>query len=257
MPDFPLPVTLPPGWRLDARDSVGSTNDEARALAAVGAPHGTIVSARRQDAARGRRGRAWSAPEGNLYCSAILRPQVPFSRAGELTFVVGIAVADAVAGFGLEPKLKWPNDVQIAGDKLSGILLEAAVAPDRTPHPREVDWIVAGIGVNVAHHPQLADYNATSLHAAGAKDATVGAVLERLVAALDRRLAEWLADGFDATRAAWLGRAVGLGARIKVRLETETLEGVFEHIDPSGALILRTDTGRHSITAGDVFFGRG
>ncbi|MGO4127328.1 biotin--[acetyl-CoA-carboxylase] ligase [Inquilinus sp. YAF38] len=252
MPDFPLPVTLPPGWRLDARDSVGSTNDEARALAAAGAPHGTIVSARRQDAARGRRGRAWSAPEGNLYCSAILRPQVPFSRAGELTFVVGIAVADAVAGFGLEPKLKWPNDVQIAGDKMCGILLEAAVAPDKT-----VDWIVAGIGVNVAHHPALADYNATSLNAAGARDATVEAVLERLVAALDRRLAEWQGGGFDATRAAWLERAVGLGARIKVRLETETLEGVFEHIDPSGALILRTDTGRHSITAGDVFFGRG
>lgn len=252
MPDFPLPITLPPGWRLDARDSVGSTNDEARALAVAGAPHGTIVSARRQDAARGRRGRAWSAPEGNLYCSAILRPQVPFSRAGELTFVVGIAVADAVAGFGLEPKLKWPNDVQIAGAKMCGILLEAAVAPDRS-----VDWIVAGIGVNVAHHPALADYSATSLHAAGAKDATVEALLERLAAALDRRLAEWRAGGFDATRAAWLERAVGLGARIKVRLETETLEGVFEQIDPSGALILRTDTGRHSITAGDVFFGRG
>jgi BirA family biotin operon repressor/biotin-[acetyl-CoA-carboxylase] ligase len=252
MPDFPLPVTLPPGWRLDARDSVGSTNDEARALAAAGAPHGTIVSARRQDAARGRRGRAWSAPEGNLYCSAILRPDIPFARAGELTFVVGVAVADAVAGFGLEPKLKWPNDVQIAGDKMCGILLEAAVALDKT-----VDWIVAGIGVNVAHHPQLADYNATSLHAAGARDATVEAVLERLAAALDRRLAEWRAGGFDATRAAWLEHAVGLGARIKVRLETETLEGVFEQIDPSGALILRTDTGRHSITAGDVFFGRG
>lgn len=252
MPDSPTQVTLPEGWRLDARDSVGSTNDEARALAVAGAAHGTIVSARRQDAARGRRGRAWSAPEGNLYCSAILRPQVPFSRAGELTFVVGIAVADAVASFGLEPKLKWPNDVQIAGDKMCGILLEAAVAPDRT-----VDWIVAGIGVNVAHHPQLADYSATSLHAAGARDATVGALLERLAAALDRRLAEWRAGGFDATRAAWLERAVGLGARIKVRLETETLEGVFEQIDPSGALILRTETGRHSITAGDVFFGRG
>lgn len=252
MPDTHPTITLPEGWRLDARDSVGSTNDEARALAVAGAPHGTIVSARRQDAARGRRGRAWSAPEGNLYCSAILRPQVPFSRAGELTFVVGIAVADSVASFGLEPKLKWPNDVQIAGAKMCGILLEAAVAPDRT-----VDWIVAGIGVNVAHHPQLADYNATSLHAAGAKDATVEALLERLAAALDRRLAEWRAGGFDATRAAWLERAVGLGARITVRLETETLEGVFEQIDPGGALILRTETGRHSITAGDVFFGRG
>jgi BirA family biotin operon repressor/biotin-[acetyl-CoA-carboxylase] ligase len=252
LPDSPLPITLPEGWRLDARDSVGSTNDEARALATAGAPHGTIVWARRQDAARGRRGRAWSSPEGNLACSAILRPQVPFSRAGELTFVVAVAVADAVAGFGLEPKLKWPNDVQIAGDKLCGILLEAAVAPDRS-----VDWIVAGIGVNVAHHPQLADYAATSLHAAGARDATVEAVLERLAAALDRRLAEWRAGGFDATRAAWLQRAVGLGARITVRLETETLEGVFEQIDASGALVLRTDTGRHSITAGDVFFGRG
>lgn len=245
-------IALPQGWRLDARDRVGSTNDEARALAIAGAPHGTIVWAKRQDAARGRRGRAWSSPEGNLACSAILRPDIPFARAGELTFVVGVALADAVASFGVEPKLKWPNDVQIAGDKLAGILLEAAVAPDRS-----VDWIVAGTGVNIAHHPQLADYHATDLHAAGARDATVETVLERYAGALDRRLAEWHDEGFDAIRAAWLGRAVGLGARIKVRLETETLEGVFEHIDPSGALILRTDTGRHSITAGDVFFGRG
>ena len=247
-----MSIALPQGWTLDARERVGSTNDEARALAAAGAPHGTIVWARRQDAARGRRGRAWSSPEGNLACTAILRPDIPFSRAGELTFVVGIAVADAAASFGVEPKLKWPNDVQIAGDKLAGILLEAAVAPDRS-----VDWIVAGIGVNIAHHPQLADYRATSLHAAGARDATVETMLERLAAALDRRLAEWREQGFDATRAAWLGRAVGLGARITVRLETQTLEGVFEQIDPSGALILRTETGRHSITAGDVFFGRG
>jgi len=247
-----MSIALPQGWTLDARERVGSTNDEARALAAAGAPHGTIVWARRQDAARGRRGRAWSSPEGNLACTAILRPNIPFSRAGELTFVAGIAVADAAASFGVEPKLKWPNDVQIAGDKLAGILLEAAVAPDRS-----VDWIVAGIGVNIAHHPQLADYRATSLHAAGARDATVETVLERLAAVLDRRLAEWREQGFDATRAAWLGRAVGLGARITVRLETQTLEGVFEQIDPSGALILRTETGRHSITAGDVFFGRG
>ncbi|WP_026870386.1 biotin--[acetyl-CoA-carboxylase] ligase [Inquilinus limosus] len=243
---------LPQGWRLDARDRVGSTNDEARALAVAGAPHGTIVWARRQEAGRGRRGRAWSSPEGNLFCSAILRPELPFARAGELTFVVGVALADAAASFGVEPKLKWPNDLQIAGDKLAGILLEAAVAPDRT-----VDWIVAGTGMNIAHHPQLADYRATDLHAAGARDATVETVLERYAAALDRRLREWREEGFDAIRAAWLGRAVGLGARITVRLETETLEGVFEHIDPSGALILRTDTGRHSITAGDVFFGRG
>ncbi|MGK9169630.1 biotin--[acetyl-CoA-carboxylase] ligase [Inquilinus limosus] len=252
MPQLLPSIALPRGWRLDARDCVGSTNDEARALAVAGAPHGTIVWARRQEAGRGRRGRAWSSPEGNLFCSAILRPELPFARAGELTFVVGVALADAAASFGVEPKLKWPNDLQIAGDKLAGILLEAAVAPDRS-----VDWIVAGTGMNIAHHPQLADYHATDLHAAGAPGATVEAVLERYVAALDQRLLEWREQGFDSIRAAWLGRAIGLGARITVRLETETLEGVFEHIDPTGALILRTETGRHSITAGDVFFGRG
>jgi BirA family biotin operon repressor/biotin-[acetyl-CoA-carboxylase] ligase len=247
-----MTVSLPQGWQLDARDSVGSTNDEARALAAAGAGHGTIVWARRQETGRGRRGRGWASPEGNLYCSTILRPDLPFARAGELTFVVGVALADAAASFGVEPKLKWPNDLQIAGDKLAGILLEAAVAPDKT-----VDWIVAGTGMNIAHHPQLADYHATDLHAAGAPGATVEAVLARYAEALERRLAEWRDQGFDATRAAWLGRAVGLGARIRVRLEHETLEGVFEHIDPSGALILRTERGRHSITAGDVFFGSG
>lgn len=247
-----MTVALPQGWRLEARDSVGSTNDEARALAAAGAGHGTVVWARRQEAGRGRRGRGWSSLEGNLYCSTILRPDLPFARAGELSFVVGVALADAAASFGVEPKLKWPNDLQIAGDKLAGILLEAAVAPDRS-----VDWIVAGTGMNIARHPLLADYHATDLHAAGAPEATVESVLSRYAEALDQRLAEWRDQGFDATRAAWLDRAVGLGARIRVRLEHETLEGVFEHIDPSGALILRTERGRHSIPAGDIFFGRG
>jgi BirA family biotin operon repressor/biotin-[acetyl-CoA-carboxylase] ligase len=247
-----MTVSLPQGWRLDARDSVGSTNDEARTLAAAGAGHGTIVWARRQETGRGRRGRGWASPPGNLYCSTILRPDLPFVRAGELTFVVGVALADAAASFGVEPKLKWPNDLQIAGDKLAGILLEATVAPDKT-----VDWIVAGTGMNVAHHPQLADYHATSLHASGAPDATVEAVLARYAEALDRRLAEWRDHGFDAIRAAWLERAIGIGARITVRLETESLEGVFEQIDPTGALVLRTEGGRRNITAGDVFFGRG
>lgn len=245
-------IDLPEGWRLDARDSVGSTNDEARMLAVAGAGHGTIVWARRQDSGRGRRGRNWASPEGNLYCSTILRPGLPFARAGELTFVVGVALTDAAASFGVVPKLKWPNDLQVAGDKLAGILLEAAMAPDRS-----VDWVVAGTGMNIAHHPQLADYRATHLRTAGAPEATVEAVLARYAAALDQRLMEWQGRGFGTIRAAWLDRAVGLGARIKVRLEAETLEGVFEDIDPTGALVLRTEAGRHTITAGDVFFGGG
>ena len=251
--------TLPADWRLVALDSVGSTNDEARALAAAppagaGAPHGTVVWARRQEAGRGRRGRAWASPEGNLYCSTVLRPDCSPSVVGTLTFVVALAIADAVGTFLPERgiALKWPNDVLVDGSKVCGILLDNALTPDR-----HVDWVIAGTGVNIASRPENTAFPATSLREAGAgRNATPEAVLEVYAAALDRRYTAWRLRGFAPVREAWLARVWGRDRPLAVRLESETVSGRFEDLDEAGNLVLRLDDGRsRRIAAGDVFFG--
>jgi BirA family biotin operon repressor/biotin-[acetyl-CoA-carboxylase] ligase len=108
-------------------ERLGSTNDEARRLAASGAPHGTVIHADEQAAGRGRFGRTWYSPPGNLYLSVLLRVDLPPERVSELSFVTALTVADAVDA--LLPKqmkstLKWPNDVLVNDGKIAGILVE-------------------------------------------------------------------------------------------------------------------------------------
>lgn len=249
------PPALPTGWRLEARDSVGSTNDEARALAKAGAPHGTVVWALRQEAGRGRRGRGWDSPPGNLYATTLLRPDLPAARAGEAAFLAAVALADALLALApdLPLGLKWPNDVLIDGKKVSGILLEADIAAGG-----RIGWIVLGTGINLAHHPEGTERPATSLAAQGHGEVGVPAMLTALTAALDRWHGRWVAQGFAPLRAAWMARALGVGGPIAVRLESETLEGRFADLDADGALLLDLpDGGRRRIAAGDVFLPAG
>ena len=140
---------LPDGWRLVALDSVGSTNDEAARLADAAAAEGTVVWAREQTGGRGRRGRSWASPVGNLYTSTILRPDCPAARAAELGFAAALAVADIVPA-GHAVRVKWPNDVLVDGGKVAGILLESAIAQTGA-----VQHVIAGIGINVGFAPQL------------------------------------------------------------------------------------------------------
>jgi len=130
---------LPDGWTLVAFDSVGSTNDEATRLAEAGAPEGTFVWAQTQTGGRGRRGRRWASPVGNLYCSTVLRPQCPAPRAAELGFVAALAVADLVRD-GRAVRVKWPNDVLVEGGKVAGILPESSIAQDGMPIGRTIGF---------------------------------------------------------------------------------------------------------------------
>ena len=123
-------------------EELGSTSDEARRLAQANAPHGTVVAARRQTAGRGRQGRVWVSPAGNLHASFLLRPGVAAVRVPEIGFVAALAVAetvDAVLPAGPAATLKWPNDVQLAGAKVAGLLVELV----------EDGAVIVGIGVNV------------------------------------------------------------------------------------------------------------
>lgn len=238
----------PRGWIVEAHERVGSTNDVARARAREGAPDRTIVWSHEQDAGRGRRGRGWLSPPGNLYCSAVLRPSVTSARVGELTFLVATAMAGAVARFGIEPQVKWPNDVLVGGAKLVGILLEAE-------HDAGSATIVAGTGVNVAHHPPPELYPVTSMLAAGAAGVTVEALLSAYLESLGGWLDRWATDGFDPVRRAWLARAAGVGAPIRVRLPREEIDGIFGGLDEDGTLLLTLPGGAvRPVRSGEVFF---
>jgi BirA family biotin operon repressor/biotin-[acetyl-CoA-carboxylase] ligase len=243
---------LTPFYSLVRRERVDSTNEEARRLAAAGAPAGTLVWGGEQLAGRGRRGRGWSSPPGNLYMSLLLRPRCPPAIACQLNFVAAVALAEAVGELlpSAAVALKWPNDVLVDGAKVSGILLEAVAAPDHA-----IDWLVIGIGVNIASHPADTPYPATSLHRAGAAGATPAIVLQAFAERFERWHEAWRAAGFAPVRDRWLASARGLGEPIEVRLERETLRGLFSDLDESGALMLDMgEGGRRPVTTGDLFF---
>jgi BirA family biotin operon repressor/biotin-[acetyl-CoA-carboxylase] ligase len=237
----PAPV-LPDGWTLVALDSVGSTNDEAARLADAGASEGTVVWSREQTGGRGRRGRQWASPVGNLYSSTILRPDCAAPRAAELGFVAALAVADIVPP-GRALRVKWPNDVLVEGGKVAGILLESAIG-----QTGQVQHVVAGIGVNVGFAPQLPEMR----YRGAALGGSVEAALEKLTVALAVRLAEWRRDGFETVRAAWLAKAGPIGAEVDVKLGEELVRGRFAGLDREGALLLETAAGPRKIVSGEL-----
>lgn len=251
--DLPGMASLPAGYRPEIHDSLDSTNDEARRRAAAGAPEGTLIVARQQSGGRGRHGRSWISPPGNLYCSLLLRPQCDLRAAAQLSFVAAVALAEALETWldGARIALKWPNDVLLDGAKLAGILLESTAGVDG-----RTEWLVLGIGVNVASHPQTLDRPATSLCASGVTGVAPDDVLHRLAAPLDAWHRRWRAQGFAPVRPAWRARAFGLGAPIRANLTAGTIEGIFEDLDAAGALLYRaTDGERGRIEAGEVQFG--
>lgn len=238
-------MTLPGAFRRVAHDEVGSTNAEALRLAEAGAPEFTLVTTRRQTAGRGRRGKSWVSPEGNLYASIVLRPDRPPAVLSQLSFVVALAAGDLLDRLGVQGRVafKWPNDVLVEGAKISGILLEGGQG-----------HLVAGIGVNLAHHPADTPYPTTSVAAHGGR-ADVEEATAALADAFLGWYRRWLDEGFAPVREAWLARAAGLGREIRVTLHEGKVDtGVFSALDESGALVLTHAGTSRKITAGEIFF---
>jgi BirA family transcriptional regulator, biotin operon repressor / biotin---[acetyl-CoA-carboxylase] ligase len=200
------------------------------------------VWSREQTGGRGRRGRHWASPVGNLYTSTILRPDCPAQRAAELGFAAALAVADIVPA-GREVRVKWPNDVLVGSGKIAGILLESAIG-----QTGQVQHVVAGIGVNVGFAPQLPEMR----YPGSALGGSVEAALGKLKAALAARLAEWRREGFETVRAAWLAKAGPLGAEVDVKLGEGLVRGRFAGLDREGALLLDTATGPRKIVSGEL-----
>ena len=230
-------------FHIQHHESIGSTNDEARRLAASGAPHGTVVHADEQTSGRGRFGNSWFSPPGNLYMSVLLRLDLPPDRRSELSLVTAITVADAIDA--LLPKqtkamLKWPNDVLVNDGKIAGILLE-----------NTGDAQIIGIGLNVLEAPRNTPYKAVTLVGSGGI-ATVDGARDILLGSLERRLAAWKEHGFAPIRVEWLARAHPIGTNLRASIGGLTEEGAFAGLDTDGAMLLDTPAGRKRIVAAEV-----
>ncbi len=241
----------PSGYGLTRFAEIDSTNEEARRLAAGGQRDPVWIVAERQTAGRGRRGRAWDSPTGNLAATLLIAPDRPASECAQLSFVTAIAAADTVAGFapGADVKVKWPNDVLGDGRKLVGILLESA-----SGESGRAAWLAIGVGLNLAHFPPDTAFPATSIAALTGTAPGCDDALTELAAHFAKWYEIWRARGFAPVRDAWLARAAGLGSRIRARLSNEEVWGVFEGIDETGALMLREAGAVRHIAAGEVFF---
>lgn len=255
------------GFRLEAHDAVGSTNALALERALAGDPGKLWVVSKKQESGRGRRGRVWATPEGNLAATLLKVLDHDLQYAATLGFVAGLALADALdavapnarfsvgvdggSGQGVKRfELKWPNDVLASGAKLAGILLESTLLGQGRLA------IAIGIGVNVVAHPTDVPYPATSLTSLGA-----GVDAETLFLALSDAWSEneriWAEGrGLAGIRKRWLARAAGLGSEVAVRIEGNVVRGVFETIDEDCRFVIRDAKGETvKIAAGDVHFG--
>ena len=239
------------GYRLLAYETLASTNAQALALARRGERAPFWVTARQQTAGRGRRGNVWVSPPGNLYTTLLLRDPASAQHAPELSFVIALAVRDAISTCAPTLRarlaLKWPNDVLCDGAKLVGILIESEIVDGKLV-------VAIGPGVNCRHHPTGLPYAATDLVAAGV-DVSAETLFVALSATTLQRLAQWRrGEGFDAIRADWLACAADINAEMRVRLPGREVSGRGEGMDERGRLLLRLPDGSlQAIAAGDVF----
>lgn len=235
-------------WPAEWFDEIDSTNEEARRRVSYGTFVNCWIAARSQTAGRGRLGRNWKSPVGNLFTTALFRIEGTIADATKIPFVSGLAVADVVRVFGSDSdvKLKWPNDVRIKGEKLCGILVEAGQLDEGC-------WVACGIGMNVKTVPANTGQAATCLSDISSNAAiTTDIVLNALREKFQKRL-EQLRIGFESIRHDWLEIAEGLGEAIKIRVGEDEVSGVFEDLGEHGDILLRLPNGSlRSITAGDV-----
>jgi len=243
------PEPLFSGWRVARYARLGSTSDEARRRALLGDPGRLWIVAGEQTFGRGRHGRAWRSPPGNLYASALLVDPCEAAIAPQIGFVAGVALVEAVEDLGgAGVALKWPNDLLWNGAKLAGLLVEGAAAPGGGLA------CVVGVGVNCASSPRGLAYAAADLHAALQRAVSPDALFRRLAARFHQAIGRWSRGaGFGEIRARWLAAAAGLGGPIRVAGAHGTCEGTFEGLDADGRLLMRTAGALETIEAADLF----
>ncbi len=237
-------------------EQIDSTNAEARRLAEAGERGPVWIVARRQSAGRGRRGREWTSETGNLFATLLTTTRRPPAEAAQVTFLAALAVVDLLDAF-TPPSLvtiKWPNDVLLDGQKVSGVLVESGTHADGGL------WLAVGIGVNLAHAPDDTERPAIAMASRLRGDVAYAPPVEAAAQVLAEAFAVWIARwdalGFQPILDAWTARAGGLNGPCVARLGHETISGVADGVEADGALRLRLPSGElRLVSAGDVFFG--
>ncbi|MDI6775684.1 MAG: biotin--[acetyl-CoA-carboxylase] ligase [Syntrophales bacterium] len=236
---------------------VASTNDVAFKLALKGASEGTVVVADAQTKGRGRLSRAWQSPAGcNLYTSIIIRPPTEPARASQITLMAGVAVAELLSFYCPSVTLKWPNDVQVGGKKVTGILAEMRTSG------KGIDFIIVGIGINInmkrdAFGEAIQDI-ATSLREETGGDISRLDLTVKLYDSFERWYKRYIREGFDPIRDMWLKYDIIKGRHIQVMSGDEVQRGEVVGIDGDGSLLLLNENNiTRRIIAGDVSIIKG
>lgn len=239
-----MKINLPEGWRLIVKRETQSTNEDVKNLPA--GSDKTAICAETQTGGRGRMGRRWVSPKGNLFVSFCLELGT-LNQAEIYSFLSAIALIGAMENVcpGIEIKCKWPNDLLVEGEKISGILLETD----------GVGRLIVGIGVNIVAFPEDKMLYPTTSLAAHGFSVTKETLLEELLRQFDLWQKRLYDEGKAPVLDAWRQKAYGVGKPIVAHLPDRNVEGVFSGLDNDGRLLLNTNGEIIKITTGDVFFG--
>ncbi len=237
------------GWRVERHERLGSTSDEARRAALAGDGGKLWIIAREQTAGRGRQGRDWVSPLGNLYASALIVAPCDIAIAPQIGFVAGVALLAAARDLGgASVQLKWPNDLINGGAKLAGLLVEGLTCPGGA------FAVTVGVGVNIASAPTGLAYPTACLNKIVGQDFLARDLFERLAPRFEEALATWARGaGFSEIRRRWLDGAAGLKGPIRVENANVAREGVFEGVDARGRLLLRRGDAIETVESADIF----
>ncbi len=245
------------GRNLHFYASTGSTNPDAKRFAEEGEPHGTIVVADRQTAGRGRRGRSWASPAGtSIYFTIVVRPVFAPDKASMITLVTALSVAQAIEEVtGLRAQIKWPNDIVVHKKKVCGILTEMSM----TPEMDEIQFVVAGVGVNTNHDspedfPEEIRETATSLKIESGKQIDRAGLLERILARFEKNY-DFFAETEDLSglQEAYQAHLINMDAQVMILDPAGEYTGISRGITKTGELIVERDNGEQTLVyAGEV-----
>ncbi|MFB6255002.1 MAG: biotin--[acetyl-CoA-carboxylase] ligase [Halobacteriaceae archaeon] len=249
-------------------DMIPNTNDRAKQIARSGTSEGTFVIAKEQTAGRGRTGNRWVSPPGGVWSSTVLQPDFPVDKVGRLTFAGGIAVAKTIENYGLQPHLKWPNDILVNGKKIAGILTEIsvdgvsfsgkpvdAIFPNRNPAETTIDFAILGIGVNVNNDTESMDLD-RAITSFSAEEKSVSPT--DVAITLHKQITKYYQfchsqEGFQRLLTEWKSYPNTIGSEVAIDLyATDTdITGTAVDINANGGLIIDTGTEQREITEGE------
>lgn len=239
-------------YHLLSFETIDSTNEEAKRIAANGGSHGAVIWAKEQTQGRGRGDRQWESLPGNLFVTVLLRPGCALSVIPQLSFVAALAAHHTIEDVlpeDAEIALKWPNDVLVNDKKVAGILLESFSVPGDDER-----WVAVGLGMNIESLPTDVRFPATSLIAEGVEIVSAKIILSRYVHCFVENYNLWSRRGFSTIRRQWTQAAWALKEQVRISLPNEEIQGEFKGLDTDGGLILQLSAKEKcTLHAGDMF----